>query len=151
MGTRGEKTRRENIRRGDMEAKPQTTRKHPSPWDADLNPNRMAGQNIGALSEELEQGHRTAFDLKEVHRALADDFSDDELKTIPVIPQGQRLQQGGIYIDLNDSKRKEFTAMGDMTAGARNLYLSKSEVPYMLWNRLIGAGVERLPSRKIGG
>ena len=151
MGTRGEKTRREAVRRADMDGKPQTARKHPSPWDADLNPSRMAGQNIGTRSAEQEHGHRTAYDLKAAHRTLAEEFSDDELKGIPVIPEGQRLQQGGIYIDLKDPRRKEFTATGDMTAGARNLYTSKSEVPYPLWNRLIGAGAERTPGRRNGG
>jgi hypothetical protein len=99
----------------------------------------MAGQNIGARSAERERNHRTAYDVKELHRQLADDFSDEELKNIPVIPEGQRLQQGGVYIDLRDTRRKEFTATGDMSAETRNLYTSKSEVPYELWNRLIGA------------
>jgi len=97
-------------------------------------------ENVGkdAVPQEPRPEHRTAYDLKSLHRALADEFSDDELKDIAVVPRGQRLQQGGVYIDLNDPARREFTATGDMTAGPRNSYASKSEVPYPLWNRLMG-------------
>jgi hypothetical protein len=104
----------------------------------------MAGQDISARSPEHEPDHRTAYDVKDLHRELAEEFNDGELKDIPVIPDGQRLQQGGVYIDLRDPRRKEFTATGDMRAETRNLYTSKSEVPYELWNRLIGvAGSDR--------
>jgi hypothetical protein len=110
----------------------------------------MAGQNIGPLSAEQEHGLRTAYDVKEVHRLLSEEFTDDELKNIPVIPDGQRLQQGGVYIDLNDARRREFTATGDMSAGSANLYTSKSEVPYSIWNRLIGSGndMDRMQERR---
>ena len=148
MATGGERSGRHD-RKSDMDAKPQTGQTHPKEWERDLNPNRMAGQNLGPRSAEQEHGLRTAFDVKELHRSLGDEFTDDELRTIPVIPEGQRLQQGGVYIDLNDSKRKEFTATGDMSASARNLYTSKSEVPYSLWNRLLGIdNPERTPDRR---
>jgi hypothetical protein len=138
MAPRGEKTERESIRRSDMDAKPQSERKHPDEWADDLSPNRMAGQNIGVRSAEQERGHRTAKDDKILHAQLANDFTDDELQSIPVIPEGQRLQQGGVYVDLNDDTRREFTATGDMIAAAGRRITSKSEVPYAIWNRLIG-------------
>jgi hypothetical protein len=151
MGT-GEKTKRESRTRADMDAKPQTEQKHPEPWSEDLNPNRMAGQNIGIRSAEREHGLRTAFDLKEAHRALADQFTDDELKQIPLIPDGQPLQQGAVYIDLRDGRRKEFTAIGDMSATSSNWYIPKSEVHYSLWNRLIGVtNPARIPEKKRTG
>lgn len=65
-------------------------------------------------------------------------YTDDELKQIPVLPQGSRLEQGATYIDLKDSERKEFTAMGGMEASADNWYVPKTEVSYPLSNRLIG-------------
>lgn len=55
-----------------------------------------------------------------------------------LLPQGSRLEQGAKYIDLMDSERKEFTAMGGMAAGANNWYVPKTGVSYWLWNRLIG-------------
>ena len=149
MATRGEKTKRESIRRADMDAKPQTERKHPDEWTADLSPNRMAGQNIGARSAGQERGLRTAYDVKQLHRTLREQFTDDELKNIPVIDAGQALQQGAVYIDLNEPEWEELTATGDMTAGEENLYTPKSEVHYSIWNRLLGIeSSERVPDRK---
>jgi hypothetical protein len=148
----GDRTRRESIRGADADAKPQTERKHPDEWERDLNPDHMAGQNIGARSTEGDHQPRSAYDVKELHRMLADEFTDDELKEIHVIPEEQRLQQGGVYIDLNDPQRREFTATGDMSAGPRNLYVSKSDVPYPFWNRLMGVqDPERTHRRRASG
>lgn len=116
---------------------PQRERKHPDEWAGDLEPNHMAGQNIGEAAGEREQGLPTAYDVKEVHRSLRG-FSDDDLKSIPVLPEGTRLQQGATYLDLSDSRREEFTATGEMQAGSGKQYVPKDEVPYPLWNRLRG-------------
>ena len=120
-----------------MKDKPQNQDKHPEEWEDDLNPDRMAGQNIGPQSADRERGLQTAYDLRDVHRSLQQ-FEDDDLKRIPVVPTGARLQQGATYIDLNDPDREEFTAMGDMQADSGSCYVPKSEVPYPVWNRLIG-------------
>ncbi|HEY3060154.1 MAG TPA: hypothetical protein VGL99_14430 [Chloroflexota bacterium] len=106
---------------------------HPEPWRDDLNPQRMAGQNVGGH----EPGARTAYDVKEAHRLL-EGITDDGLKQIPVLSPGTRLEQGATYIDLRDPQRREFTATGDMTASSDNWYVPKSGVDYELWNRLIG-------------
>ena len=117
---------------------PQAREKHQGEWQGDLNPSFMSGQNIGGASDDREQALPTAYDVKDVHRELNDRFEDDELRQIPVLREGQRLQQGGTYVDLHDPERREFTAMGDMAAAERNWYVPKDRVPYSLWNRLIG-------------
>ncbi len=117
--------------------KPQTERKHPDEWERDLNPDHMAGQNLGIQAGDRETGLRTAYDVKPLHRRLHE-WNDSDLKEIPVLPQGQRLQQGATYLDLNDPERREFTATGEMSAGPDNCYVPKSEVSYPLWNRLRG-------------
>jgi hypothetical protein len=128
---------------------PQTTHNHPAEWERDLNPNHMAGQNIGERSSEMEKGLPTAHDFKDAHRTLHDAFEDDELKQIPILPQGQRLQQGATYLDLRDPQREEFTARGDMTASDDNWFVPKDEVPYSLWNRLLGVdNPERIAERR---
>ena len=71
---------------------PQTDLGHPPEWDGDLNPDHMAGQNIGQPSAEAIQDARTARDHKEVNRALGGRFSDDELGEIPILDAGMRLQ-----------------------------------------------------------
>ncbi len=110
---------------------------HPETWRKDLNPNAMAGQNIGLDNPHPEQTARTAYDVKEAHRLL-EGITDDALKQIPVLWPGARLEQGATYIDLRDPRRREFTATGDMSAGEDNWYVPKDAVDYELWNRLIG-------------
>jgi hypothetical protein len=120
-----------------MRDNPQYERKHPSEWENELNPNRLDGQNIGAGSAEAEQMGRTAYDVKEVHRSLSE-IEDDDLKQIPVLPPGERLQQGATYLDLTDPERGEFTATGEMEAEEGRWMVPKSQTPYPLWNRLRG-------------
>jgi hypothetical protein len=128
MDTRSEKS--------DATRLPQGEQKHPDRWQQDLNPNRMAGQNVGPASDhEVELA--SAYDVKDVHRALQG-FTDDELKQIPILPAGSRLQQGATYVDLAAARREEIRAGGGATAEAGHHYVPKDRVPYELWNRLIG-------------
>lgn len=121
-----------------MQQKPgRPTDQKPDEWQQDLNPDPSAGQNVGLDESRSETEAPTAYHIKELHDYL-EGYTADELRKIPVLPQGSRLEQGATYIDLKDPNRKEFTAMGDMEAGADNWYVPKSEVGYMLWNRLIG-------------
>jgi hypothetical protein len=61
-----------------------------------------------------------------------------DLKQIPVVPEGSRLEQNATYIDLMAATPQEFTATGSMEAGGGHRHVPKSEVPYELWNRLLG-------------
>jgi hypothetical protein len=106
-------------------------------FERDLHPDPHAGQNRGHPSERIDQRARNAYELKAMHRQITG-FTDDELKRIPIVPTGERLQQGATYVDFNDQMLREFTARGDMTAQEHNLYIPKSEVDYQLWNRLTG-------------
>jgi hypothetical protein len=109
---------------------------HPPEWRQDLNPDPQAGQNHGQAHTYREDG-KTAYEHKAAHQWLAD-FTDDELRTIPIVPAGMHLQQGAVYIDLRSHDRGEFKARGDMSAEEHNVYVAKSDVDYQLWNRLIG-------------
>src|SRR5437868_14701865 len=106
---------------------------------ADLNPDLMAGQNIGleGYHPEKARGVKTAYDVKGVHDRFQS-LGDDELKQIPILPAGTRLEQGATYIDLKEREPKEFTARGEMEAKPTNWFVPKNEVDYQLWNRLIG-------------
>ena len=116
--------------------KPQLEKKHPDEWEKDLNPNRLAGQNIGAEATE-EANYQYASEMKDLVRQLQD-FTLDELREIPVLLAGTRLQQGATYVDLRDRSRTVFTATGEMMATANTWFVPKSATPYMYWNRLIG-------------
>jgi hypothetical protein len=114
---------------------------HPDNYQQDLNPEGGAGLNVGTVGPHPEKSEavRTAYDIKPLHRCLQD-LTDDELKGIPVMPRGSRLEQGATYIDLRQDDPEEFTARGDMEAGPANWYVPKTEVDYTLWNRLIEPG-----------
>jgi hypothetical protein len=97
----------------------------------------MQGQNIGAAGEHPEKWARTARDVKRLHARFSD-WLDSDLDEVPVLPTGARLEQGAVYIDLNDERPVEFVATGGMEATARHCYVPKREVPYSIWNRLVG-------------
>jgi hypothetical protein len=102
---------------------------------ADLNPDPTAGQNHG-LNRAGEMAP-SAYDVKDVHRTWSG-LTAADLKQIPVIPEGTRLDQGAVYFDLNDPARGEFKALGNMEAGAQDRFVAKNAVDYQLWNALIG-------------
>jgi hypothetical protein len=127
MRTEGEKS--------DATRLPQGERKHPDEWADTLNPNRMAGQNVGP-ADEREVAVQTAYDVKEIHRALQG-FRDDELKQVPILPVGSRLQQGATYVDLADDDREEIKPTGGLAAERGHYWVPKDRVPYEIWNRLV--------------
>jgi len=125
--------------------------KHPPESQRDLNPDAAAGINYGLVGSHPEKENpRTAYDVKEAHRSLSD-FSDDQLKQIPILPAGSRLEQDATYIDLADRELQEFTATSGMEVKPSQLIVPKTEVDYQLWNRLRGVtdpartGVAREP------
>jgi len=130
-------------RNQDRFPKQQEKRKHPDPWQQDLNPNPLAGQNIGQQSDAAIEAEWTAFHLRKRGLDLGG-VNDEELKQVPILNEGERLQQGATYVDLKHPPMEEFTARGDMTAGPDNAYVPKDRVPYEVWNRLIG---ERKPGQ----
>jgi hypothetical protein len=117
--------------------KPQAVQKHPGEWQRDLNPDHLAGQNIGAESEPVVNPQMTAFHLRKRGHDLRG-LDDNDLKQVPVLPEGTRLQQGATYVDLARDRPQEFTATAEMTAEPGHAYAPKDRVPYEVWNRLIG-------------
>ena len=116
--------------------------KHPHPdreaqifeYEQDLRPNNLAGENHGPRANALDYG-LTAYDIKELYGKLAD-LTDDELKNIPILPIGTRLEQGAKYIDLEHLEQGEFVATAGMVAEEGHYYVPKKETDYILWNRL---------------
>lgn len=107
------------------------------PFSEDLHPSTPTGER--AVLEA-----RTAYDIKGAHARLQG-IEDDVLKEIPIMPPGSRLEQGSTYVDLRQDEPREFTANGTEEAGGSNWYVPKRNVPYWVWNRLIGvSNPERL-------
>jgi len=106
---------------------------HPDEYRQDLNPDYTAGENNGPRQTRT----RTAYEIKELHNRNRD-LRDDELKQIPVLLEGERLEQGAVYFDLAHPESGEFKAMGNQEAGPQNWFVAKSEIDYQLWNLITG-------------
>ena len=76
--------------------------------------------------------------MKDMRQALEGEFTDDELKRIHILEEGQRLRQGARYLDVNAPDRAAFTATGDQRVGSGERIVPKADTPYWLWNRLRG-------------
>ncbi len=79
----------------------------------------------------------SAADIKEIYESLAG-FTKSELKRIPIVPEGGRLEPGATYLDLADLSCGPFVASGEMVAQFDHYYVPKARVDYLLWNRLTG-------------
>jgi hypothetical protein len=100
-------------------------------FDRDLHGDDRAGQHAGAQ----EVRTYSAYDVKELHERMPD-FTNDELKRIVILAHGERLEQGGIYVDLSEENGEPFTAQGNQEAQDPHLYVPKARMDYELWNRL---------------
>ena len=103
-------------------------------FERDLHPNPHGGQNFGPDSGNTVV---SAYDVKDLNRGLPN-LTDDELKQISVVREGDQLEQGAVYFDLNNPGQGEFKARGDMIAETGTRLVPKSAVDYQLWNALIG-------------
>ncbi len=110
-------------------------RRDPSEFDNDLTANNMAGANHGVANPSPTKNAQSAYEIKSMHAVLAD-LTDDELKSIQIVPEGTRLHQGAKYIDLQHLENGEFTATSEEVVSADHVYVPKKETDYMLWNRL---------------
>lgn len=117
---------------------PQARRKHPDPIQRDLNPDHMAGQNTGGRTTLDDPHGHLAADLKELVTRLHHEFRMDELREIPVLTRGARLEQGAVYLDLSDPARRVFTALGADEVKAGSYVVAKRDCPAPYWNRLVG-------------
>ncbi|MBE3559248.1 MAG: hypothetical protein IMW89_08490 [Ktedonobacteraceae bacterium] len=92
-------------------------------------------QNLG-MGEPAAAGFSySAHEFKQLYPKLAD-LTDDELKSIQILPTGTRLEEGATYIDLNHLEEGEFVAHGNQVASPDNYYVPKKATGYVLWNRL---------------
>lgn len=108
-------------------------------FDRDLHPHGLEGQNLdNSALRHPEKRTLNARDYKEVHRQLADRFTDDELVQIHILPVGTQLQQNATYFDLQNPEQGELKPVGYMEAQPENWYIPKNDTPYWLWNRLLG-------------
>jgi len=68
----------------------------------------------------------------------APELTDDELSRLSILAPGTPLEQGSVYLDLNNRGRGPFKAIGGQEAGGSEKIIAKSMTDYELWNRLTG-------------
>jgi hypothetical protein len=78
-----------------------------------------------------------AADDKALHERFRD-LSNDELARLSILEPGARLEQGGIYLDLNRLAEGPFKALGGHEATPANRIIAKRDTDFELWNRLVG-------------
>src|SRR5579884_3461650 len=125
------RTRTEGARMG------RTPTNYPQPDDTyqeDLHPDFEAGVNAGPQRSQQLDIPISADLIKLMHDWLPE-FTDAELRRIPLLPFGARLQQGATYLDLADRARGPFTAKGSMVADLDHYYVPKDAIGYVLWKR----------------
>ena len=79
----------------------------------------------------------SAVGMKDLHHL---NLRRDELARLQVLEPGTRLEQGAVYLDLDDLPAGEFTAMGNQHETAGRRYVAKRDTDYELWNGLLGSG-----------
>src|SRR4051794_1027703 len=100
--------------------------RHPEPHLHDLSSDAPARPGPDRIAPRPpEDFSRTAYDVKEARLQLVG-WSDDDLRQIPLMPVGARLEEGATYVDLREPARREFAATGDMRVPPDGLYVPRS-------------------------
>lgn len=92
----------------------------------------MAGGTPGHTDEST-----AGVDDKALHGMLPG-LDDAELARLSIVEAGMPLDQGSVYVDLNDPGRGPLKALGGQAAEAGTRYVAKRDTDYELWNRLVG-------------
>lgn len=66
------------------------------------------------------------------------ELKQDDLAQLSILVAGTPLEQGSVYLDLNDRKRGPFKAIGGQEVTNGDLIIAKKTTGYELWNRVTG-------------
>jgi hypothetical protein len=75
-----------------------------------------------------------AVDDKNLHDRLPQ-LTNDELARLPVLDTDTQLEQGSVYLDLNQLDKGPFRALA-RSASRNERLIAKQQTDYLLWNRL---------------
>jgi hypothetical protein len=90
------------------------------------------GRQGGHAEESISARHEK--DLRSM-----DLFDADDLAQLAVLEVGARLEQGSVYVDLDDLGAGPFKAMGGQEAGVDNRFVAKRDTDHELWSRIVGS------------
>jgi len=90
----------------------------------------------------------SAAEDKTLHGQLPE-LTNDALSRIAVIEPGVQLEQGSVYLDLNDRGAGPFKALGNQQSDSAHRYVAKKDTDYELWNQLVGDRTEATIERPV--
>ena len=102
-------------------------------------------EQIAPEGSPMRGGHADESDPAVADKTMHDRLpalTNDELARLPVLDAGTRLEQGGVYLDLNRLSRGPFKALAGHVAGHGDRFVAKRDTDYELWNRLAGQDAE---------
>jgi len=73
----------------------------------------------------------------ETRRQFAE-LTKDEIDRIPVLRPGATLEQGSVYLDLDDLESGPFVALGSEVVNEGDRLVAKRDTDHEMWNRLGG-------------
>jgi hypothetical protein len=133
-GPRARHAQTHDVRREEL-----TNPKGPEPEDTSFE------DQLAPDDTQIRRGHAEesgpAVEDKSLHKRLPA-LSQEELARLPVLEAGTRLEQGGVYLDLNRLSRGPFKALAGHVAGHGDRFVAKRDTDYELWNRLAGQDAE---------
>jgi len=88
-------------------------------------------------NELLARGAKSKPGDAETRRQLAA-MTKDEIARVPVLEPGARLEQGSVYLDLDDVEAGPFVALGSEVIDRRDRIVAKRDLDHEIWNRLAG-------------
>ena len=119
----------------DVDRERATNPKGPEPVDesfdeqlAEQTPQRVHQQHLEADAGDTD---------KKVGRLLPN-LTDDQLSRLSVLEAGTPLEQGAVYLNLDDLESGPFKAIGGQEVGAQERVIAKKMTDYELGNELAG-------------
>lgn len=112
----------------------------------------FAAQMAPDTSSAEPGGHADESMPAEADKALhgkLDMLSGEELNRLAVLEAGASLDQGAVYLDLNDMGRGPYKAIGGTEVGRSDRIVAKRDIDYELWNRLVGQDEETEVERPV--
>ncbi len=128
-GPSGHHARSHDVR-AEEATRPKGHRHEEDDFDRDLTSGRSSG-------DHLEDRVLALDDDKSLRKGIAG-LDSEQVKSLTILTVGTPLDQGSVYVDLNQLERGSFKARGDEQAGPDNRYVAKRDLDYETWDRLIG-------------
>ncbi len=113
-----------------------TNPKGPTPVDETFAGD-LAPQTPDTIRQEQVDDTVVASSDKRVRDELPE-LDNAQLSRLSILAPDTPLEQGAVYLDLDESGRRPFKALGRQVAGPRGRLVAKRETDYELWNEIAG-------------